>query len=65
MAGTAYEASTWFTGSDGGEVLRAKYTIMTSNGLVDALELAEQCMDCWRQFVSGLEQRQRNSSSQL
>lgn len=57
FAGKSYEASTWLTGSGGGEVLKAKYTIMTSSGFVDALKLAEECMECWRRFVDDLEAR--------
>lgn len=55
ISGKAYTASTWFTGSEGGEVLRAKYVIITSNGSVDALQLAEDCMECWSKFVVELE----------
>jgi hypothetical protein len=62
FTGKSYEASTWFTGSGGGEVLRAKYTILTSSGFRDALQLAEECMACWRQFVSDLEVKYRELS---
>jgi hypothetical protein len=55
VSGKTYEASTWLTGSGGGEVLRAKYSIVTSTGLVDALQLAEECMQCWRNFFFELE----------
>lgn len=57
VAARTYDASTWLTGSGGGEVLRAKYSIVTSSGAVDALELAEECMTCWRQFVDDLQFR--------
>jgi hypothetical protein len=64
VTGKAYEASTWFVGSGGGEVLRARYSIMTSTGVVDALQLAEQCMDCWRQFVAELTLKHQDSGAQ-
>lgn len=51
VADKAYQASTWFTGSGGGEVLQAKYAVMTSSGTVDALGLAEECMALWRQYI--------------
>lgn len=57
FAGRSYVASAWLTGSGGGEVLEAKYTIMVSGGFVDALQLAEECMECWRRFMGGLEAR--------
>lgn len=62
VSGKAYEASTWLTGSGGGEVLRAKYTIVTSSGLVDALQLAEECMECWRKYVAELEEKFKQQS---
>ncbi len=55
IAGRKYEASTWLTGSGGGEVLIASYSIMTSSGVVDALELAEDCLACWRKFINDLQ----------
>lgn len=55
LAGKTYQASTWFSGSEAGEVLQAKYVIITSDGLVDALRLAEDCMECWSEFVAELQ----------
>jgi len=55
VATKAYTASTWFTGSGGGEVLQARYTIATSAGPRDALELAEDCMKLWLSFISACE----------
>lgn len=54
VAGKQYSASTWLTGSGGGEVLQAKYTIVTSQGTIDALALAEECIECWRIYVGEL-----------
>lgn len=43
--------STWLTGSGGGEVLQVGF-VVSSNGLeIDALELAENCMDTWCAFL--------------
>ncbi len=57
VSGKTYQTSTWSAGSSGGEVLQAKYVIVTSDGLVDALQLAEECMECWTNFVTELEAR--------
>lgn len=51
VAGKSYQASTWFVGSGGGEVLQAKYSVVTSTGAVDALDLAEECLHLWREFI--------------
>lgn len=62
VSGKTYEASTWLTDSGGGEVLQAKYVIVTSNGSVDALQLAEDCMECWSKFVVELETKFNHQS---
>lgn len=52
VAGKTYRSSTWLTGSGGGELLKGKYSILTSSGDIDALELAEQCMRLWSGFIA-------------
>lgn len=54
MTGKQYSTSTWLTGSGGGEVLQARYTILTTQGAVDALGLAEECINCWQTYVGEL-----------
>lgn len=54
-----YESSTWLTGSGGGEVICAKYTIFTSDGQIDALQLGEECMSCWQEYIAALKSRYR------
>lgn len=63
ISGKVYEASSWLTGSGGGEVLRAKYSIVTSIGIVDALQLAEECMECWRKFLDDLDAKLKLQSA--
>jgi len=48
-------ASTWLTGSEGHEILKCKFQILTSTGLYDALELAEECMNLWGAFTDELQ----------
>lgn len=54
VAARSYSASTWITGAGGGEVLQARYTVMTASGPRDALELAENCMTLWQGFISDM-----------
>lgn len=49
------KASTWITGSSGGEVLKCKFKILTANGFYDALELAEECIKLWEIFTNELQ----------
>lgn len=51
MSGRQYKSSVWFTGSGGGEVVQGKYSIVTAAGVVDALNLAEECMRSWENFI--------------
>lgn len=52
FTGKEYDYSTWLVGSGGGEVVKAKYSINTSSGSVDALALAEDCMRSWSIFLA-------------
>lgn len=60
LTGKQYSASTWLTGSGGGEVLQARYTIVTSQGTIDALALAEECIQCWQAYVEQLAAKPEN-----
>jgi hypothetical protein len=55
ISGKEYRSSTWYSGSGGGEVIKGRYSILTSSGRIDALELAEACMGLWSQYVSEIE----------
>lgn len=57
IAGKQYRSSVWLTGTGGEEVLHGKYWIMTSSGMVDALALAEECMQCWSDFTAQMQHR--------
>lgn len=49
-----YRVSTWLTGRGGGEVLRGRYTILSPVVTIDALALAERCLELWANFVAVL-----------
>jgi hypothetical protein len=55
ITGKSRETSTWLTSNGGGEVMKCKYTILSSTGLIDALELAKECMKLWDLYVNNLE----------
>lgn len=57
LGGRNYRSSTWLTGGGGGEVVKAQFSIVTSNGVRDALEIAEKCMSLWDAYVKGLSAR--------
>jgi hypothetical protein len=44
----------WFVNGGGGEVIKAKYTVSTATGIIDALELAEQCFSAWQELINDL-----------
>jgi hypothetical protein len=52
FSGRQYKSSIWYSGSGGCEITQAKYSIVTSSGALDALALAEECMQCWSDFVA-------------
>lgn len=52
FSGKEYRSSLWLSGSSGGELLQARYTIQTANGVVDVLNLAEECVQSWSDFVA-------------
>ena len=57
ISGTERQTSTWLSGSGGGEVMKCKYTILSSTEFIDALELARECVQLWESYISKLEAR--------
>lgn len=49
--------STWYIGSGGGEVMRCKYIISYGEELLDALDLAKECIALWQCFIDGSTKR--------
>lgn len=54
IAGKERRTTTWLTGSDGGEVMKCKYTILSDTESFDALELATECILLWESYVREL-----------
>ncbi|MDI9235129.1 hypothetical protein [Limnohabitans lacus] len=54
IAGKTRETSTWLTSSGGGEVMKCEYTILSNTQLIDALDLARECMRLWDLYVNNL-----------
>lgn len=57
IAGKERQTSTCYTGSEGGEVMKCKYTILSGEELLDALELAKECVAIWDSFTEELKAR--------
>lgn len=55
ISGKERHTSTWFTGEGGGEVIKCKYTILSNDELLDALQLAKECVQLWEEYMSSLE----------
>ncbi|WNB75844.1 hypothetical protein [Methylomonas koyamae] len=55
IAGKERHTSSWLAGSEGGEVMKCKYTILSKTEFVDALELAAECVQLWESYVRELE----------
>ncbi|WP_431064831.1 hypothetical protein [Methylotuvimicrobium sp.] len=54
IAGKERRTSTWITGSGGGEVMKCKYTIVINTEILDALDLARECVELWKSFIDQL-----------
>lgn len=54
ISGKERRTSTWLTGSGGGEVMKCKYTIVSNTEILDALELARECVELWDFFIEEL-----------
>lgn len=63
LAGKQYISGTWLTDSGGSEVMQGKYTVVTMNGIVDALSLAEECMQCWSAFIGKAQKKYSDQAS--
>jgi hypothetical protein len=64
ISGTERHTSAWITASGGGEMMSCKYTILTDNEFIDALELARECIRLWESYISALGTRaDRDASS--
>lgn len=57
IAGKIRRTSTWFTGNSGGEVTRCKYTVLSNTELIDALELAVECIQLWDSYTQELKEQ--------
>lgn len=55
ISGKERRTSTWLTGGGGGEVMKCKYKILSSTELVDALDLARECVLLWESYICELE----------
>lgn len=51
IAGKERRTSTWLTSNGGGEVMKSKYTVLSNTELLDALELAKECVNLWGSFI--------------
>lgn len=52
FSGKEYRSSLWLAGASGGELLQAKYSIQTATGVLDVLDLAEECVQSWSEFIA-------------
>ena len=54
ISGKERYTSTWLSDNGGGEVMKCKYTILSGTNLIDALELAKECVRLWESYISEL-----------
>lgn len=62
ISGKERQTSTWLTGGGGGEVMKCKYTILSSTDFIDALELARECVRLWESYICELETHNKQVS---
>ncbi len=63
ISGKQRRTSTWMTGDGGGEVMKCKYTIVSDDKLIDALDLARECVALWEDYIGGLQQTYKSSQN--
>jgi len=61
IVGKERHTSIWLTGGGGGEVMKSKYTVVCNTELIDALELATECVQLWESYTSELKMLSFNS----
>jgi hypothetical protein len=49
---TGHKALTYLTGTGGLEVHRCRFSVVSEDGVIDALELAEKCMELWNEYLA-------------
>lgn len=54
VAVDSVDSSTWFTGMGGMEVHKCKFSVVSTEGSHDALQLAEKCMSLWKSYVAAI-----------
>ena len=54
ISGKERRTSTWLTDNGGGEVMKCKYTIVSNTEILDALELARECVELWQSYIDNL-----------
>lgn len=64
IAGRERHTTTWLTGNGGGDVMKCKYTVLSSAVVVDALELARECIQLWELYLLKLKAAYSGAQSQ-
>ncbi|MCK4842621.1 MAG: hypothetical protein KAT04_12190 [Methylococcales bacterium] len=57
IVGKTHETTTWLTGNGGGEHMKSKYSILSGENIYDALELAEESVLLWEQFIEEMKNK--------
>lgn len=63
ISGKERQTSTWLIGSGGGEVMKRKYAVATSSELIDALELARDCVRLWESYICAFESHNNQANN--
>jgi hypothetical protein len=50
-----YDSSTWLCGDAGQKIIKGKYIILSGEEFYDALELAEECVSLWSNFIEKMQ----------
>lgn len=62
IVGKYRETSTWLFGNGGTEITKLKYTILSENKTYDVLEIAEECVFLWSEFIERLQRKYKSFS---
>lgn len=65
IAGKERRISAWLTGDGGGEVMKSKYTILAGADVIDALELAKECVRLWESYICELENYNKQARTDI
>lgn len=64
ILGKRRDTSGWLTSNGGGEVMACKYTVLSNEEFLDALDLARDSISLWNKYTETLQEKYNKSKQQ-